>query len=70
MYGRIIKLRYYFFAGKNLYGSLSRDKSTWPLHFLPQNCSSLRSGQFNGKKCLVHVEISLEKEPLDTFPAK
>ena len=43
---------------------------TGPQHCLSLNCPSLHSGQFRGKKCLVHVEIFIEKEPLDTFPAK
>ena len=38
-------------------GSLSREISTWPRHFLSLNC-------------LAHVETSLENEPLETYPAK
>ena len=30
----------------------------------------MRSGQFRGQQSLAHVEISIENDPLDTFPAK
>ena len=56
--------------GKLSDGSLSWEISTWPQHFLPQICPSLRSGQFRDKKWLAHVEISLGKETSDTYPAK
>ena len=55
--------------GKKSKGSLSWEILTWPQHFLPLNCPSLRLGQFKGKKWLAHVKHFPRKEPLDTFPA-